>query len=359
MKKRNCRILALAFVAAAVSFTAPIRAQTARVQMVQASPDPVLFTIDVYMDDVLWKGDFNYRTATPFVDVPAGNHTFAIAPWTSSSSAEAYSTFEVTLEDGKAYHMVSAGVLDPGQFPANPDGKDTGLNLYVVDDARESARSPSFGFFDIRDFNAVLEWPACDFSVDIPFRGIDRLWNGLTYGDFLSYYSGLTKNGIVARVHPGGMPDSIMFAVQMDLSMESTRALFSVWTGVSSAPEKILGMLIRPDGSQLFGTVVTAVDDPDGEIPSLFRLTGNYPNPFNPTTTVRFELPQAALVGLEVFDLTGRRVRNVPERTFSAGRDHSIRVDAVDLPSGTYFYRVTARMEQATHVRSAMMTLLK
>jgi len=359
MKNRNCRILALAFVAAAVSFTTPIRAQTARVQMVQASPDAVLFSIDVYMDDVLWKDDFNYRTATPFVDVSVGNHTFAIAPWTSSSSAEAYRTFEVTLEDGKAYHLVAAGVLDPGQFPANPDGKDTGLNLYVADDARESARSPSSGFFDIRDFHAVLEWPAIEFSVDVPSLGIDALWSGAAYGDFVSYYIGTTTNGVVGRAHPAGTPDSIMFAIQVNLGMENTNALFSVWTGVSSAPEKILDMLIRPDGSQLFGTVVTAVDDPDNEIPSMFRLTGNYPNPFNPVTTVRFELPQAAFVGLEVFNLMGRRVRSVSERTFSAGSDHGIQVDAGDLPSGTYFYRVTARMEQATHVRSGMMTLLK
>lgn len=70
-------------------------------------------------------------------------------------------------------------------------------------------------------------------------------------------------------------------------------------------------------------------------------LHGNYPNPFNPSTTISFTLPRPGDVRLEVFDLLGKRVR-VLERGFKPIGEHEVTFDATGLPSGVYFYTLTA-----------------
>ncbi|MFH1861553.1 MAG: T9SS type A sorting domain-containing protein, partial [bacterium] len=76
-------------------------------------------------------------------------------------------------------------------------------------------------------------------------------------------------------------------------------------------------------------------------IPEAFSLAQNYPNPFNPSTTLRFDLPEAAQVTLEVFDVAGRVVGAIHELPLPAGT-HQIPFDGSGLPSGMYIYRLTA-----------------
>lgn len=85
----------------------------------------------------------------------------------------------------------------------------------------------------------------------------------------------------------------------------------------------------------------------------------NYPNPFNPRTTVLFTLPAAGNVTLEIFDVLGRRVRTLVDGWTSIG-DHSIPWDGTDsdglqVSSGIYFYRLTTE----TQSLSKKMLLLK
>jgi hypothetical protein len=79
------------------------------------------------------------------------------------------------------------------------------------------------------------------------------------------------------------------------------------------------------------------------EIPSEFALLGNHPNPFNPSTTITFQLPVASEVTLTVFDINGRHVEEdlMSTRHFNPGI-HSITFDGTDLPSGIYIYRLNA-----------------
>jgi hypothetical protein len=77
------------------------------------------------------------------------------------------------------------------------------------------------------------------------------------------------------------------------------------------------------------------------EIPKSFALSQNYPNPFNPTTTISYALPRSLAVELTVVDLLGRKVRVLEEGTMPAG-NHRMTFDAIDLPSGVYFYRLEA-----------------
>ncbi len=77
------------------------------------------------------------------------------------------------------------------------------------------------------------------------------------------------------------------------------------------------------------------------EVPETYVLEGNYPNPFNPQTAIRFGLPETAQVRLVVYDVRGRQVRVLAEGVRAAGM-HEVTFDATGLPSGVYFYRLTA-----------------
>ncbi|MEM8486622.1 MAG: FG-GAP-like repeat-containing protein [Bacteroidota bacterium] len=81
-------------------------------------------------------------------------------------------------------------------------------------------------------------------------------------------------------------------------------------------------------------------------LPTEFALESNYPNPFNPTTTIRFDVPEASDVRLEVYDLMGRRVATLVNGQMAAGRYEATwnaRSDAgASVASGVYLYRMQA-----------------
>ena len=121
------------------------------------------------------------------------------------------------------------------------------------------------------------------------------------------------------------------------------------------------------DGYQLIPVDVTDIVPDDGgkatstedEQPLTFSLQGNYPNPFNPTTTVRFDLPQTADVRVEVYDLMGRQVMTTPIQTLAAGSDRAVQVDARALASGVYVYRLVADAPGLLHTATGRMMLVK
>ncbi len=104
------------------------------------------------------------------------------------------------------------------------------------------------------------------------------------------------------------------------------------------------GVLITTSGggNPLFSTS-TAAQGPGvtAEVPRTATLLPNYPNPFNPTTTLAFELDRTREVRLEVFDLLGRHVATLVDGLQPAGR-HAVRFDARGLASGVYVYRLAA-----------------
>jgi hypothetical protein len=97
----------------------------------------------------------------------------------------------------------------------------------------------------------------------------------------------------------------------------------------------------------------------DAALPAEFALQGNYPNPFNPTTTISFDLPETADVTVQVLDLLGREVMAIPSQTMQAGAGQAVQIDASNLSSGIYLYRVIARGATTTNMQVKTMTLLK
>ncbi|MEW6005566.1 MAG: T9SS type A sorting domain-containing protein [Stygiobacter sp.] len=113
------------------------------------------------------------------------------------------------------------------------------------------------------------------------------------------------------------------------------------------------------------GTRLTSVQEEQNEpLPTSFQLEQNFPNPFNPTTTIRFSLPHREHVTLKVYDVLGREVATLVDGELNAGK-HSVAFfagvgsafsgDPKGIASGVYFYRFSA----GAYVETKRMVVLK
>jgi hypothetical protein len=92
-----------------------------------------------------------------------------------------------------------------------------------------------------------------------------------------------------------------------------------------------------------------------GLTPGAFVLVQNYPNPFNPTTTIEFTAPQNGPATIKVYNVLGQEVATVFNGDVEAGRINTARLNASNLPSGLYFYR----LRSAGKIETKRMILLK
>jgi flagellar hook assembly protein FlgD len=80
----------------------------------------------------------------------------------------------------------------------------------------------------------------------------------------------------------------------------------------------------------------------DIQLPEHYALHNNYPNPFNPQTTIQYQLKSAGNVKLEVYDLTGKLVQTIVDEYKQAG-NYTIIWDARNVSSGIYLYRLQTK----------------
>jgi hypothetical protein len=89
----------------------------------------------------------------------------------------------------------------------------------------------------------------------------------------------------------------------------------------------------------IFRTVPTGINQIGTFIPDKYELYNNYPNPFNPVTKIRFDLPKSSSVRILLYDITGKVVMNLVDGELQAG-SYETTLDASSLSSGLYFYRM-------------------
>jgi len=109
---------------------------------------------------------------------------------------------------------------------------------------------------------------------------------------------------------------------------------------------------IDNDGSYEYSDVIEVNA---GEIPNGFVLEPNYPNPFNPTTTIKFALEDEENTTLKVYDVLGNEIVTLFDGKTEAGKVYELDFDASLLPSGIYFYT----LQSENHLESRKMVLLK
>lgn len=106
-------------------------------------------------------------------------------------------------------------------------------------------------------------------------------------------------------------------------------------------------IVVATHGNGVFSSnIVVSAESPEPTIPVVFGISQNYPNPFNPSTTIAYTLPKQSHVNITVFDVAGREVSVLVDRTMSVG-PQSVVWNATDrrgssVPSGVYFYTIRA-----------------
>ena len=97
--------------------------------------------------------------------------------------------------------------------------------------------------------------------------------------------------------------------------------------------------------------LITNVEEiPSAVVPREFRLDQNFPNPFNPSTTIQFAVPKNADVTVKLFDLFGREVATLVDEEFASG-EYKLLFEAGELASGVYFYRIVCKTTSGTAER--------
>ena len=101
-------------------------------------------------------------------------------------------------------------------------------------------------------------------------------------------------------------------------------------------------------------TIMTSLNVNTSEIPDQFGLKQNFPNPFNPSTSISFDLPEMSDVKLAVYNTVGQEVAVLVNSSLQAGK-YTYVFDASSVPSGIYFYRIRA----GEFVETKRMVLIK
>ena len=155
----------------------------------------------------------------------------------------------------------------------------------------------------------------------------------------------------------GDFPD--LLDVNSDGNLKHTTDFRSVYATVLErwlgADKASVDLIMGGDFDRVDFVEGTTVGVTNESIPAQsFVLRQNYPNPFSTETTVSFSLQREDTVRLTIYDLTGREVQVVTNRSFARG-DHNLTVDAELFPSGTYIYR----LETSQHTVSKQMTVVR
>jgi hypothetical protein len=90
-----------------------------------------------------------------------------------------------------------------------------------------------------------------------------------------------------------------------------------------------------------FATLIIGISNNNNEIPKEFKLYHNYPNPFNPATMIKFDVPKPSEVSLVLYNTIGQELLTLVNSHFAPG-SYIVEWNAANFPSGVYFYRITA-----------------
>jgi hypothetical protein len=186
-------------------------AQTADVQVIHNSPDPLAAEVDIYINDGLAIDNFAFRTATGLVTLDAGVMlNIGVAPGNSTGPGDILATFPVMLAAGEKYVVMASGVLDPG-LPMNPEGISTEFNLEIFPMLRTMGTG---GNVDILAFHGAPDAP----SVDVLAEGVGPLFENLAFKQFSMDYISVPPSMYTLLVTPAGMPGNVVAAFLADLS---------------------------------------------------------------------------------------------------------------------------------------------
>lgn len=301
---------------------------TANVQIIHNSADPLAQNVDIYVNGNLEFADVAFRTATPFVELGAGFPiNIDIAPAGSTDVSESIYNLNTTLTTNETYVVVANGVLDPSQFDSSVNSP-IAFNLDVFEGAQQT--STNAGETSILIHHGATDAPTVDvIETSVP---AGTLAEDISYTQFQGYVDvptadyilnvELGDNSVVvatyeanlATLGTGDLALTVLASGFLDPTANQGGAEFGLWAAL-------------PTGGALI------------ELPELFISTSAfdesnfsfYPNPVKSILTINSVNPVSSI---QIFDVLGRQVF---ERDFEE-TNPSLLLD--ELSSGTYLMKV-------------------
>lgn len=297
--------------------------ETAQVQIVHNSPSPA---VDVYVDGNLAVENFTYRSSTGLVDLPLST-VVGIAPTGGAIIAE----FPFTLEQGVDYVVVASGVLNDAETPFT-------LLASTLDQEAQDNES-----FALKVLHGVTDAPAVDIYADG-----NIVIDSLVYSDFTDYLQ-LPVGDYTIDITAHG-------------AQEAVASFSAPLTGLGGGAGVLYasGFLAGADTDPAFALVLTTPSSYVVELPTTetvldidivhttlsndFSILSNYPNPFNPVTSINYNLENNSNVKITVYDLLGNVVNELFQGVQMAGINN-VSWNATNnigesISSGVYIYKI-------------------
>ncbi|MEO8446000.1 MAG: choice-of-anchor tandem repeat GloVer-containing protein [bacterium] len=192
------------------------------------------------------------------------------------------------------------------------------------------------------DFQIMHSFGSSSTDGTSPYGSL-QLSNGFLYGTTRT--GGDHDHGSVFRINTSGTTYEILYSLKRNSFGE-----YPIDNVVLNTDGTELYCLAQAggefdsSGSNQYGTVfelntlgIIGINNASSIVPENFKLSQNFPNPFNPSTVIKYELNRSAFVSLKVTNVKGQEVRTLENSLRSSG-EHSVEFEAGDLPAGIYFY---------------------
>ena len=243
--------------------------------------------------------------------------------WTADESRIMYDAFNTTVLSGGdtlGYWDINTVRVADGSvsrlFPSQPRGVDIGNAVFA-------SNTDNLIAFDYSDANGQIQVLAADLNrsdVGVVTNNYSSLGcPSFSVDDRKVYYHYIDQTGATYQVWSVTL-QSDGITGSGDDSMKVNGAAYPLAFAIGARPMEVSELNVMPSG---------------------FRLDQNFPNPFNPSTTIKYELPNSAHVRLSVYDMLGREVLALVNERRDEGV-HEVKFDATGLASGVYFYRIQA-----------------
>jgi hypothetical protein len=259
---------------------------------------------------------------------------FAIS-WHSINTS-GWIDIELTRDNGVTWESVADSTEDNGAFMWTATGPASNTCLVRITDVDGSPSDVSDAHFSIAEEPTITLLTPADGDIWNVGDQQSIQWESVNIGEMIKIE--LSKDGGTSwdiLIESVGNTGSWNWMVTQPISDDCYIRVTDTTSGLSA--KNAGAFMIK------FPTGVAQIDD---EIPTDFALLQNYPNPFNPETRITYQLAERSEVTLQVFNIQGSLIATLVSGTQAAGTYmltwHGVN-DAGDLmPSGVYFYRITA-----------------